>query len=42
MDLDTRRIEVLAGSEGLYSARWSPLGRHIAALSARPASVGSS
>ena len=32
-DLDTHRISVLPGSEGLFSPRWSPDGRSIAAMS---------
>jgi hypothetical protein len=31
-DLKTRQISVFPGSEGLYSPRWSPDGRFIAAL----------
>jgi len=36
MDLKTREITTIAGSEGLYSPRWSPDGRYIAALRAGP------
>jgi eukaryotic-like serine/threonine-protein kinase len=36
MDLKTREIRTVAGSEGLYSPRWSPDGRYIAALRAGP------
>jgi len=36
MDLKTREIRTLAGSEGLYSPHWSPDGRYIAALRAGP------
>jgi serine/threonine protein kinase/dipeptidyl aminopeptidase/acylaminoacyl peptidase len=36
MDLKTREITTVAGSEGLYSPRWSPDGRYIAALRAGP------
>jgi eukaryotic-like serine/threonine-protein kinase len=36
MDLKTRAITTLAGSEGLYSPRWSPDGRYVAALRAGP------
>jgi Tol biopolymer transport system component/predicted Ser/Thr protein kinase len=36
MDLKTREVTTLAGSEGLYSPRWSPDGRYIAALRAGP------
>jgi len=36
MDLKTREIGTVAGSEGLYSPRWSPDGRYIAALRAGP------
>ncbi len=32
LDLKTRQISTLPGSEGLYSPRWSPDGRYIAAL----------
>ncbi|MGI9074862.1 MAG: protein kinase domain-containing protein [Bryobacteraceae bacterium] len=33
LDLTTRRVSVLPGSESLWSPRWSPNGRYIAALS---------
>jgi Tol biopolymer transport system component/predicted Ser/Thr protein kinase len=36
MDLKTRKVTMLAGSEGFYSPRWSPDGRYIAALRAGP------
>ena len=36
MDLKTRHVSTLPGSEGLYSPRWSPDGRMIAALRAGP------
>src|SRR5947199_7116428 len=36
MDLKTRQVSTLPGSEGLYSPRWSPDGRMIAALRAGP------
>jgi eukaryotic-like serine/threonine-protein kinase len=36
MDLKTRQISALAGSEGLYSPRWSPDGHYIAALQVGP------
>jgi len=36
MDLKTREVTTLAGSEGFYSPRWSPDGRYIAALRAGP------
>jgi Tol biopolymer transport system component len=36
MDLRTREITTVAGSEGLYSPIWSPDGRYIAALRAGP------
>ena len=36
LDLKTRAITTVAGSEGLYSPRWSPDGRYIAALRAGP------
>jgi len=32
LDLKTRQISTFPGSEGLYSPRWSPDGRYIAAL----------
>jgi Tol biopolymer transport system component len=32
-DFDTRRLSVLPGSEGRWTARWSPDGRYIAATS---------
>jgi Tol biopolymer transport system component len=31
LDLDTRRVKTLPGSENLYSPRWSPDGRYLAA-----------
>jgi serine/threonine protein kinase/Tol biopolymer transport system component len=33
VDLKTRRVSSVPGSEGLFSPRWSPDGRYIAALS---------
>jgi dipeptidyl aminopeptidase/acylaminoacyl peptidase len=33
LDLRTRKLSTLPGSEGLYTPRWSPDGRHIAAMS---------
>jgi len=36
MDVKTRKVSALAGSEGFYSPRWSPDGRFIAALHAGP------
>ena len=36
MDLKTRQISALAGSEGLYSPRWSPDGSYISALQVGP------
>jgi Tol biopolymer transport system component/predicted Ser/Thr protein kinase len=36
MDAKTRQVSMLPGSEGLYSPRWSPDGRHIAALKVGP------
>jgi Tol biopolymer transport system component len=33
LDLTTRSVSVLPGSEGLWSPRWSPNGQYIAALS---------
>jgi eukaryotic-like serine/threonine-protein kinase len=32
MDMHTRKVTTLPGSEGLFSARWSPNGRYIAAM----------
>jgi len=32
MDLRSRQVSTLPGSEGLYASRWSPDGRYIAAL----------
>jgi len=32
VDLETRQVTVLPGSDGLWSPRWSPNGRYIAAL----------
>ena len=37
LDFKTRKIETVPGSDGLFSPRWSPDGRYIAALS--PAST---
>ena len=34
LDLETGEVTTLPGSEGLFSVRWSPNGRHLAALSA--------
>jgi Tol biopolymer transport system component len=31
LDLDSRRVTTLPGSENLYSPRWSPDGRYLAA-----------
>ena len=36
MDLKTRQVSSLPDSQGLYSPRWSPDGRYIAALRAGP------
>jgi len=33
LDLNTKKMQQLPGSEGLFSPRWSPDGRYIAALS---------
>ncbi len=33
LDVRTRSVSILPGSEGLWSPRWSPTGRHIAAMS---------
>src|ERR1700758_1909455 len=32
LDLTTRQVSNLAGSQGLFSPRWSPDGRYLAAL----------
>jgi eukaryotic-like serine/threonine-protein kinase len=34
LDMKTHQVSTLPGSEGLYSPRWSPDGRHIAAIPA--------
>jgi len=39
MDLKTRHVSTLPESDGLYSPRWSPDGRHIAALRAGPETI---
>jgi len=39
LDLKTRQVTILPGSEGLYSPRWSPDGHYIAALRAGPESL---
>jgi len=36
MDLNSRQISTIPGSEGFYSPRWSPDGRYIAALQVGP------
>ena len=36
MDLRTRKVTTLPDSKGLYSPRWSPDGRYVAALKAGP------
>ena len=36
LDVKTRQILTISGSEGLYSPRWSPDGRYIAALRVGP------
>jgi Tol biopolymer transport system component/predicted Ser/Thr protein kinase len=36
LDLKTRQISTIPGSEGFYSPRWSPDGRYIAALQVGP------
>jgi hypothetical protein len=33
LDLKTRQVSTLSGSEGLYSPHWSPGGRYIVAMS---------
>jgi Tol biopolymer transport system component/predicted Ser/Thr protein kinase len=40
LDLSTRNVQVLAGSEDLRSPRWSPPGRHLVALSSKATEVG--
>jgi Tol biopolymer transport system component len=40
LDLDTGEVQVLAGSDGLWSPRWSPPGRHLVALSDRATETG--
>jgi Tol biopolymer transport system component len=32
LNLDTQQVTTLPGSEGLYSARWSPNGRYVVAM----------
>jgi Tol biopolymer transport system component len=39
LDLKTRQVTTLPGSEGLYSPRWSPDGHYIAALRVGPESL---
>jgi Tol biopolymer transport system component len=34
LDLESKRVSTVPGSEGLYSPHWSPDGRHLAAMSA--------
>jgi Tol biopolymer transport system component len=34
LDMKTRKVSVLPGSDGLFSPRWSPDGRYIAAIPA--------
>ena len=36
LDVKTRQVSTISGSEGLYSPRWSPDGRYIAALRVGP------
>ena len=36
MDLNSRKISTIPGSEGFYSPRWSPDGHYIAALQVGP------
>ncbi len=40
LDLRTRQVSTLPGSEGLFSPRWSPDGRHIAAFPVSPQKWG--
>jgi Tol biopolymer transport system component len=40
LDLDTRHVGILAGSDDLRSPRWSPSGRHLVALSNRATEIG--
>lgn len=39
LDSRTSQVTTLSGSEGLFAPRWSPDGRHIAALTTDPAST---
>ena len=39
LDLATRQVSTLVGSQGLFSPRWSPDGRYMAALSADTSSL---
>jgi eukaryotic-like serine/threonine-protein kinase len=39
IDLETHQISTVPGSQGLYSPRWSPDGRHIVALPANALSL---
>jgi len=32
VDLDTRQVRILSGSDGMWSPRWSPDGRYVLAL----------
>ena len=33
LDLNSKQVSIIPGSQGLYSPRWSPDGRYLAALS---------
>lgn len=39
IDLQTRKVSMLAGSSGLFGPRWSPDGRHISAFSTDGAKI---
>jgi Tol biopolymer transport system component/DNA-binding winged helix-turn-helix (wHTH) protein len=39
LDLTTRQVSTLAGSQGFFSPRWSPDGRYVAALTADTSSL---
>ena len=39
VELDTHRVETLPGSQGLFSPRWSPDGRYVAALMLGPTNL---
>ena len=39
IDLDTHKVALIPGSEGLYSPRWSPDGRYLAAMTSDSAKL---